>query len=125
MLIWISELTCGVKPLSAPGIQSSLKTEAKSKNFGCIVGQARALAANQRDMSRKRPSVESVYHIGEAGRGLRQVGRVDLRDVAQAHHFGARPRTGDQRLHLLGGEILGLIDDDEAVQKCTTPHEIQ
>src|SRR5882724_11270212 len=111
MLIWISELTCGVKPLSAPGIQSSLKTDAKSKNFGRVIGQARALTANQRDMSRKRPSVKSVYDIGKAGRGLRQVGGVDLRDVAQAHHFGARPRTGDQRLHLFGGEILRLVDN--------------
>src|SRR5258708_22673703 len=125
MRIWISELTCGLRPLSAAGFQSSLKTKAKSKYFGRIVRQSRTLAANQRDMPRKRPPVESVYDIGEAGRGLSQVGGIDLRDVAQAHHLGARARAGDQRLHLLGREILGLIDNNEAVQECTAPHEIQ
>jgi len=102
-------------PWSVGACQSSLKTEAKSKNFGCIVGQARALATNQRDMSRKRPSMKSVDHVGESRGGLCQVGRINLRDIAQTHHFRAGAGARDQRFHLLGGQILGFIDDDEAV----------
>ena len=76
-------------------------------------------------MSGKRPAVKSVYHIGEAGRGFSQVGCVNLRNIAQTHHFGAGTRPGDQGLHLLRGEILRFIDDDEAIQKGSAAHEVQ
>src|ERR1700728_3570995 len=114
MRLWISTLTW-LEPWSLGANRSSLKTEAKSKNFGGIVGQARAFAPHQRDMPRKRPSVKSVYHVGESGRGFREVGRVNLRNIAQTHHFGAGSGAGDQRLHLLGRQILSLIEDDKAV----------
>src|SRR5258708_39901752 len=126
MRIWISALTWWLlAPWSVGGYQSSLKTEAKSKNFGCVVCQARAFAPNQRDMSRERPSVKSVYHIGKPGRGLSQIRRINLRNIAQTHHFCAGAGPGHQRLHLLRRQILSLIDDDKAVQKRTAAHEVQ
>src|SRR5580692_7402942 len=114
-----------LEPWSVGPSQSSLKTEAKSKNFGGVVRQTRALAPHQRDMSGKRPAVKSVYHVREPGRGLREVGRVNLRNIAQTHHFGAGTRPGDQGLHLLGGQILSFVNNDEAVQKRAAAHEIQ
>src|ERR1700678_959090 len=117
---------------SAGGIQSSPIYAASlagadprgfSEDFGGIVCQTGAFAAHQGDVPRVRPSVEPVDDISEPGGGLREVGGVDLRDIPQANHFGAGSGAGDQRLHLLGREILGLIDDDEAVQECSPAHE--
>src|SRR5580698_2379558 len=114
-----------LEPWSVGPSQSSLKTEAKSKNFGGVVRQTRALAPHQRDMSGKRPAVKSVYHIGQAGRGFREEGGINLGNIAQTHHFGARSRPGDQGLHLLRSQILRFIENDEAVQKRAAAHEVQ
>ncbi|MNW68852.1 hypothetical protein D3C74_477270 [compost metagenome] len=38
---------------------------------------------------------------------------VDLFRVAHQDDFTAFPGSGDNRLHLVAGEILRLIDDDE------------
>src|SRR5580693_535351 len=114
-----------LEPWSVGPSQSSLKTEAKSKNFGGVVRQTRALAPHQRDMSGKRPAVKSVYHVREPGRGFGEVGCVNLCNIAQTHHFGAGSRPGDQRLHLFRRQILRFVNDDEAVQKRSSAHEVQ
>ena len=49
--------------------------------------------------------------IGQARAAFGQVGRVDLRQVAQADDLGARAGARDQRLHLLGRQVLRLVDD--------------
>ena len=72
-----------------------------------------------------RPAAEAVDDVGQARGGLREVGRVDLRDVAEAHDLGARAGARDQRLHLLGREVLRLVEDDVAVEEGAAAHEIQ
>ncbi len=66
-----------------------------SEDIRRLVGQPRALAPLERDVPRMGPAAEAVDHVGEAGGGLGEVGRVDLRDVAQADHLGARAGAGD------------------------------
>jgi hypothetical protein len=41
--------------------------------------------------------------------------RVDLVDVPGEDDLRARARPGDDRLHLMGGEVLGLVHDEERV----------
>src|SRR5215471_21705212 len=82
------------------------------QRFGGVVGEPRALAALQGDVPRVRPALHAVDDVGEARAALGQVRRVDLRDVAQAYDLGAGPRARDQRLHLLGREVLRLVEDE-------------
>jgi propionyl-CoA synthetase len=89
------------------------------------VRQPRALAARQRHMAAVRPALEAVDRIGQARRAFGEVGRVDLRQVAQADDLGARAGAGDQRLHLLGREVLRLVDEHELVQEGAPAHEVQ
>ncbi|ENO86542.1 dehydrogenase [Thauera aminoaromatica S2] len=71
------------------------------------------------------PALEAVDHEGEARRTLGEVGRVDLRDVAHADHLGAGAGARDQGLHLLGREVLRLVDDEELVEESAAAHEVQ
>ncbi|ENO78878.1 dehydrogenase [Thauera sp. 63] len=71
------------------------------------------------------PALEAVDDEGEARRALREVGRVDLRDVAHADDLGAGAGAGDQGLHLLGRQVLRLVDDQELVQEGAAAHEVQ
>jgi hypothetical protein len=89
------------------------------------VRQARAFAARQRHVAAVRPALEAVHRIGQARAAFGQVGRVDLRQVAQADDLGARAGAGDQRLHLLGREVLRLVDEHELVQEGAPAHEVQ
>src|SRR3569623_764136 len=95
------------------------------QDFCSIVGQARTLTSLQGDMAVVRPALEMVHHVGEAGTAFGEVGRVDLGNVAQAHHLGAGAGTGDQRLHLLGREVLRLVDDEELVEEGAAAHEVE
>ena len=72
-----------------------------------------------------RPALEAAHDEGEARGGLGEVGGVDLRDVAQAHDLGAGARAGDERAHLLRGQVLRLIEDHEAVEESPAAHEVQ
>src|SRR3569832_1001079 len=90
-----------------------------------VVGQARTLASLQGDMAVVRPALEMVHHVGEAGTAFGEVGRIDLGNVAQAHHLGTWAGTGDQRLHLLGREVLRLVDDEKFVEEGTAAHEVE
>ena len=69
------------------------------------------------------PALEALDHIGQAGRCLGEVGRVDLGDVAQADDLGPRACPGGQRLHLLGREVLCLVDDQVLVVEGAAAHE--
>ena len=71
------------------------------------------------------PGLEAVDHVGEARGGFGEVGRVDLGDVAQADDLGARARAGDEGLHLLGGQVLGLVQDDVFIEEGAAAHEVQ
>src|ERR671910_3670777 len=61
---------------------------------------------------------EDVLHDDQAGRLPRW--EVDLRDVAVHDRLGAEPQARQEHLHLLGGRVLGLLQDDErGVQRST------
>src|SRR3546814_17165182 len=40
-------------------------------------------------------------------------------------HLGTGADARDQRLHLLGGQVLCLVDDDVAIEKRAAAHEVQ
>ena len=51
--------------------------------------------------------------------------QVDLGHVAGDHRLGAEAQAGQKHLHLLGGGVLGLVQDDEGVVQGAAPHEGQ
>ena len=55
---------------------------------------------------------EAFGQVGQPGAGRGQVRGVDLRQVAQAHHFGTGAGTGDDGFHLVRGQVLAFIDQD-------------
>src|SRR5579884_200910 len=68
-------------------------------------------------------AVEDLVH-DEQARLL--VGRqVDLRHVSGDDHLRVEPEPGQKHLHLLGGRVLRLVEDDEAVVERTAAHERQ
>src|SRR3954471_21505250 len=102
-----------------PGLTYSLQ------GFCGVVGEARALAARERDVPGVRPVLHAVDHVGEARAALGEVGRVDLRDVAEADDLGAGARARDERLHLLGRQVLRLVDDQPLVDERAPAHEVE
>src|SRR5258705_13433568 len=95
------------------------------QRFGGVVGEARALAPLESDVARMRPAFHAIDDIRQSRAALREVRRVDLRDIAQADDLGARPGAGDQGLHLLGSQVLRLVDDEILVDEGATAHEIE
>ena len=60
-----------------------------SEHFSREVRQTRAFAARERDRGCVRPALEAFDDVGEAGAAFRQVGRIDLGDVAQTDDLRA------------------------------------
>ncbi len=54
-----------------------------------VFSQNRPRHALQRDVHAVREVLEALRQVSQPGTGRGQVRRVDLRQVAQAHHFGA------------------------------------
>src|SRR3569833_1060037 len=104
-----------MRPLCRIGIQDNRS----------IVGQTRTFTPLQGDMAVVRPALELVHHVGKAGTAFGEGGRIDLGNVAQAHHLGTWAVTGDQRLHLLGREVLRLVDDEKFVEEGAAAHEVE
>src|SRR3982074_3021006 len=50
-------------------------------------------------------------------------GQIDLRDVAGDHRLGIKSQAGDEHLHLLGGGVLRLVQDDERIVQGAPAHE--
>ena len=69
------------------------------------------------------PAEEALDRVGEAGTPFGEVGRVDLREVAEAHDLRARARAGDERPHFLGREVLRFVDEDEFLLEGAPAHE--
>ena len=55
--------------------------------------------------------LEAFGEVGQAGAGGGQVGRVDLRQVAQADHLRTAAGAGDDGLHLVRREVLAFVDN--------------
>src|SRR5918998_2252281 len=51
--------------------------------------------------------------------------QVDLCPVAGYHHLRAEPEARQEHLHLLGGGVLGFVQDDERVVQGPTSHKRQ
>src|SRR5580765_3394087 len=92
--------------------------------LGGIVGEARTLAAQQRDVAGVRPAAEAIDHVSEAGGGFGEVGRIDLRDVPERDQLAAGAGASDQGLHLLRAEVLCLVENDESVEERAATHVI-
>ena len=90
-----------------------------------MIGQPRALAALQRHVAGVQPALEAVDDVGHARAPLGEVGRVDLRDVAEADDLGAGAGARDQRLHLLRRQVLRLVDDQVLVDEGAAAHEVE
>lgn len=71
------------------------------------------------------PIFEAVDHVGESGDGLREIGGADLGGADQADDLGAGSGADDQRLHLLGSEVLDLVQDDVFAQEGMPLHEVE
>src|SRR4051794_28221480 len=50
------------------------------------------------------------------------LGQVDLGDVAGDDDLGTEPEPGEEHLHLLGGRVLRLVEDDERVVERAAAH---
>ena len=71
------------------------------------------------------PALEAVDHVSQAGTALGQVRRIDLSDIPEADDLGAGSGPGDQGLHLLGRQVLRLVDDQEFLQEGAAAHEVE
>src|SRR5690606_17851087 len=94
------------------------------EHLGCDVGQPGAFAATQGEVRGVFPVLETVYRISQAGCGFGEVGRIDLFDVAETDDLRAGTGAGDQGLHLLGRQVLRLVDDNVAVEEGASAHEV-
>ena len=52
-----------------------------------------------------------------------RIRQIDLRDVARDHRLGVEAQTSNEHLHLFGGSVLRLVEDDEAVVERPSSHE--
>src|SRR5215210_4755134 len=95
-----------------------------SQSFGCVIRESRALAAHERDVAAVGPTLHAIDDVSQARAAFGQIRRIDLRDVAETNDFGTRTGARDQRLHLLGREILGFVDDQVLVDERAPAHEI-
>ena len=76
-------------------------------------------------MDTVREVFETLRQVSQARTGGRQVRRINLRQVAQAHHFGPRARTGDDGFHLMRGQVLTFVDQDQALLEAAAPDVVQ
>jgi hypothetical protein len=65
-------------------------------------------------------AVEDVLHDPQPAGG--PAGQVDLRDVTRHDDLAAEAEAGEEHLHLLGGRVLRLVEDDEGVVQAPSPH---
>src|SRR5687767_3763854 len=109
--------------LASPLVRGAKKTSLEY--LRSVIREARALAARERDMPRVPPVLHPVDDVGDARRAFGQVRGVDLRDVAEAYHLGARAGARHQGLHLLRRQVLRLVDDQPLVDEGAPAHEVE
>src|SRR5688572_2960779 len=61
------KLKCKSPPLSSPNLSPALQ------GFGGVIGEARALAAHERDVTAVGPAFHAVDYVGEAGAAFGEV----------------------------------------------------
>ena len=70
-----------------------------------------------------RPVAEPLYDSGHAASVGGKVGSVDLANVTQTDNLGIAPGACQQRLELLGGEVLCFVNDQKGIVESPSPHE--
>src|SRR4051812_12668055 len=95
------------------------------EHFRSVVREPRALAAGERHMTGVAPVLHPVDHVSEAGAALGEIRRIDLCNISEAHHLGARSGARHQRLHLLRRQVLRLVDDQPLVDEGAAAHEVE
>ena len=70
-------------------------------------------------------SLDASQQLLDAGQAAAPAVHVHLGDIAGDHSPGAEADAGQEHLHLLGGGVLGLVEDDEARIERAAPHERQ
>src|SRR5262245_1776972 len=68
-------------------------------------------------------AVDVAQHPFEVRHAAAPGGQVDLGHVGGHHCLRPEPDAGQEHLHLLGGRVLGLVQDDEALVERAPPHE--
>src|SRR5690554_766898 len=97
-----------------------LEYQKSEVGFGklCQRGAGHALKV---DVAAVLEGLEALGHVGQARAQGAQVRGVNLRQVAQADDFGAVPRPGNDGLDLVRCQVLGLVNNDQAVLKAAAP----
>jgi len=90
-----------------------------------VFGQYRAWHALQGDVHAVREVLEALRQVGQPGTGGRQVRGVDLRQVAQADHFGTGTGTRDDGFHLVRGQVLAFIDQNQTLLEAATSNVVE
>ncbi|MNH12414.1 hypothetical protein D3C79_719530 [compost metagenome] len=71
----------------------------------------------------ERQAIDPLQHFqGVAQAGFGAARQVHLGDVAGHHRLGVEADAGQEHLHLLGGGVLGLVQDDEGVIEGAAAH---
>ena len=65
-------------------------------------------------------ALQNVAHLLQTGCGT--TGQVNLGDVTGNDHFRAEAQAGQEHLHLFGGGVLRLVEDDERVVEGAAAH---
>ena len=65
-------------------------------------------------------ALQNVAHLLQAGCGA--TGQVNLGDIAGDDHLRTEAQAGQEHLHLLGGGVLRLVEDDERVVEGAAAH---
>src|SRR5438270_5727740 len=68
-------------------------------------------------------TLDPIEDLLEGDEPTAPTGDVDLGDVTRDDHLGAEADSRQEHLHLLGGGVLGLVEDDEAVVERAPAHE--
>ncbi len=83
--------------------------------FGAGFGEGAAFAFAEGDVGGARLAFEAGAGVDEAVAEAVDVGVIDLGGVADEDEFGAAGHAGDDGFGFEGGELLGFVEDEEAV----------
>lgn len=71
------------------------------------------------------PVLETIDGIRQPRGGFCQVRGINLLHIAEADNLGAWSCSRDERLHLLGRDVLCFINDQKSIEECSASHEVQ
>ncbi len=90
-----------------------------------ILGKFRAWRTLQVDGASVRKMLEAFYQIRQARTDWIQVGGIDLRQVAKTNYLTSSACAGNDGFHLVWGQVLTLVNQNQAVLEASTTDVIQ